>query len=78
MDYKKSYILLWVGILAGFIVILAGMALELKWLTAVGVALSAAAVLQTLCFFCCPACGGSWDTRGGIPHYCPHCGKFIR
>ena len=33
--------------------------------------------IQTLLFFRCPCCGGHWDVRGGVPHYCPECGEYI-
>lgn len=77
MDYKRSYVLMWVGVIAGVILVLVGAALELGWLFALGLVTFAAMVLQTLFFFRCPSCGGLWDTRGGIPHYCPKCGEFI-
>ena len=72
MDYKKSYTLLWVGLIAGFVLMLIGGFLG------VGLILKRPDVLQTLLFFRCPYCGGHWDPRGGIPHYCPECGEYIR
>ena len=70
MDYKRSYVLMWVGVIAGVILVLVGAALELGWLFALGLVTFAAMVLQTLFFFHCPSCGGLWDTRGGIPRLC--------
>ena len=32
MDYKKSYTLLWVGLIAGFVLMLIGVFLEIGWL----------------------------------------------
>ena len=43
-----------------------------------GALLMAAGIVQTLLFFHCPHCGALWDTRGGIPDYCPKCGKKIK
>ena len=80
MDYRKSYILLWVLFAAG---IIAGRLLTaltgndvLGW--GIGVLLMAAGIVQTLLYFHCPHCGSLWDTRGGIPGYCPKCGKKIK
>ena len=78
MDYKKSYTLLWVGLIAGFVLMLIGVFLEIGWLLWPGAVVVMADVLQTLLFFRCPYCGGHWDPRGGIPHYCPECGEYIR
>lgn len=78
MDYKKSYTLLWVGLIAGFVLMLIGVFLEIGWLLWPGAVVVMADVLQTLLFFRCPYCGGHGDPRGGIPHYCPECGEYIR
>ena len=78
MDYKKSYTLLWVGLIAGFVLMLIGVFLEIGWLLWPGAVVVMADVLQTLLFFRCPYCGGHWDTRGVIPHYFPECGEYIR
>ena len=75
MDYQKSYVLMWVGIIAGFILAAVGGALAIKWLAAMGALILLAGILQTFLFFRCPHCGGHWDTRGGVPHYCPECGE---
>ena len=75
VDYQKSYELLWVGLIAGFVLMLIGGSLEIGWLLWLGAAVFMAAVLQTLLFFRCPHCGGHWDARSGIPHYCPECGE---
>ena len=77
MDYQKSYVLMWVGIIAGFILAAVGGALATKWLAAVGTVAGLAAIIQAWFFFRCPHCGGAWDIRGRIPHYCPHCGEYI-
>ena len=77
MDYQKSYLLMWIGIIAGFVLMLVGGSLTIKWLLVLGGAVFLAAILQTLLFFRCPCCGQLWDTRGGVPHYCPHCGEYI-
>lgn len=71
MDYRKSYILLWVLFAAALLV-----CAFLMCVTGseglgfgVGVLLMAAGIVQTLLFFRCPHCGAMWDTRGGIPNY---------
>lgn len=77
MDYQKSYVLMWVGTIAGFVLMLIGGVLAINWLLILGGAAFLAAVFQTLLFFRCPHCYGHWDVRGGVPHYCPECGEFI-
>lgn len=77
MDYQKSYVLMWVGTIAGFVLMLIGGVLAINWLLILGGAAFLAAAFQTLLFFRCPYCGKLWDTRGGVPHYCPECGEFI-
>ena len=77
MDYQKSYVLMWVGIIAGFILAAVGGALAIKWLAAMGTLILLAGILQTFLFFRCPHCGKLWDTRGGVPHYYPECGEYI-
>ena len=80
MDYRKSYILLWVLFAAALL-----MGAFLTCVTGseglglgIGVLLMAAGIVQMLLFFRCPHCGALWDTRGGIPNYCPKCGKKIK
>ena len=57
MDYQKSYLLMWIGIIAGFVLMLVGGSLTIKWLLVLGGAVFLAAILQTLLFFRCPCCG---------------------
>ena len=76
MDYQKSYVLMWLGDHRD------SSSRERRstcdqWLAAVGVLILLAGILQTFLFFRCPHCGGLWDTHGGVPHYCPHCGEYI-
>ncbi len=78
MDYKKSYTLLWVGLIAGFVLMLIGVFLEIGWLLWAGsggcyggcspdaAVLPLSPLRRTLG---CPR---------GIPHYCPECGEYIR
>ena len=77
MDYQKSYVLMWVGMIVGIILVAVGAGLEIGWLLGIGFVIFAAALLQTWLFFRCPHCGKLWDTRGGVPHYCPECGEYI-
>lgn len=80
MDYRKSYILMWVLFTAALLVcaFLIGVTGSKGLGFGVGVLLMAAGIVQTLLFFHCPHCGALWDTRGGIPDYCPKCGKKIK
>ena len=78
MDFWKSYVLMWVGMIVGIILVAVGAGLEIGWLLGIGFVIFAAALPQTWLFFRCPHCGKLWDTRGGIPHYCPNCGEYIR
>ena len=66
MDYKKSYTLLWGGLIAGFVLMLIGVFLEIGWLLWPGAVVVMADVLQTLLFFRCPYCGGHWDPLPGV------------
>ncbi len=77
MNCQKSYMLMWIGVITGFILMLIGGLLAIKWLLVLGGVAFLAAVFQTLLFFRCPCCGGHWDVRGGVPHYCPECGEYI-
>ena len=77
MDYQKSYVLMWVGMIVGIILVAVGAGLEIGWLLGIGFVIFAAALLQTSLFFRCLHCGKLWDTRGGVPHYCPECGEYI-
>ena len=87
MNYKTSYWLVRILGIGGILVMLIGgitgrtvigVFLEIGWLLWPGAVVVMADVLQTLLFFRCPYCGGHWDPRGGIPHYCPECGEYIR
>ena len=82
MDYKKSYMVMWVSYLIGFILISITYLFKTnKTPAAVGVGVMALGFLQTLVFFRCPRCGMNWVQHRvyipGIPHYCPYCGEFI-
>ncbi len=77
MDYQKSYVLMQVGGITGLLMMGAAFLAGVEWLAAVGVLILLAGILQTFLFFRCPHCGGLWDTHGGVPHYCPHCGEYI-
>ena len=78
MDYKKSYVLMQVGGVAGILVNLAAAILPGSlFLMIVGTVTALAAIIQAKIFFRCPHCGGHWDIRGRIPHCCPECGELI-
>ena len=44
---------------------------------ALGVAAAIAGVVQAMFFCRCPYCGESLEIRGGLPNYCPVCGKKL-
>ena len=77
MDYQKSYVLMWIGVVTGFVLMLVGGSLTIKWLLVPGGAVFMVGIFQTLLFFRCPHCYGHWDIRRRIPHYCPECGELI-
>lgn len=80
MDYRKSYILMWVLFVAALVlsVVLGVLTGNARLGGGVGAVVLMAGLVQTLLFFHCPHCGARWDTRGGIPDYCPKCGKKIK
>ena len=77
MDYRKSNMLLQAGGIAALLLLGAACLTRVGWLAAVGTAVDLAAIIQAWFFFRCPHCGGAWDIRGCVPHYCPHCGEYI-
>ena len=77
MDYRKSHVLMQAGGITGLLMMGAAFLAGVGWLAAVGTAVGLAAIIQAWFFFRCPHCGGAWDIRGGVPHYCPHCGEYI-
>lgn len=78
MDFRKSCVLMWAGMIAGISLVVIGEGLGSRWLLGLGCLVFLAGPLQTRFFFRCPHCGGAWDIRGGIPAYCPKCGKKVR
>ena len=42
-----------------------------------GLLLMASSILWHILFVRCPHCGSLFHLRGGIPKYCPECGKCI-
>ena len=78
MDYKKSYTLLWVGLIAGFVLMLIGVFWRLDGCCGPGAVVVMADVLQTLQFFRCPYCGGHWDLGRHSPLLPGVWGEYIR
>lgn len=62
MNYKKSYFLLSIGVIAGAVVAFIGLAAMLG------------GVVQALLFYRCPKCGMLLKIRGQKPNYCHGCG----
>lgn len=43
----------------------------------IGFVLMLAGLLWRPVFLRCPHCGGGMPPRGGLPNFCPHCGKKL-
>ena len=43
----------------------------------VGLILMLSGMIWHILFIRCPHCGSAFRLRGGIPRYCPECGKYI-
>ena len=77
MNYKMSYWLMRILGVGGILVMLIGGLTNQTIVGGIGVVCVLAGTIQTSFFFRCPHCGKLWDTRGGVPHYCPECGEYI-
>ena len=61
-------VLMWVG---------AGSGADYLWMFLVGILILALSVVYSILAFRCPHCDTRIVTRGGIPNYCPYCGKEL-
>ena len=66
MDYQKSYVLMWVGMIVGIILVAVGAGLEIGWLLGIGFVIFAAALLQTWLFYGCSSAAPT-AANSGIP-----------
>ncbi len=73
MDYNKSYLVLHVGFLIGFVLAILGLSIEINFLVYLGVILVIGGSVQAFIFYKCPNCGKSFNIRGKKPKYCPEC-----
>ena len=83
MDYKKSYIILIVGVIGGAVVAFVGVGIGSKTalfgnvLGAIGVMSMLAGIFQAFVYYKCPYCKKSLNIRGKKPSYCPSCGHRL-
>lgn len=78
MNYRQSYRLMNAALIAGAVVGFAGALLNLGPVMALGAGIAIAGVVQAMVFCRCPHCGESLEIRGGLPNYCPVCGKKLQ
>lgn len=77
MNYKVSWKLGKVLVLASAVSLVAGIAFEQIGFTLLCIALMAVDVVQTKKFYRCPHCDGKFDMREEPPCRCPHCGREL-
>lgn len=77
MNYKKSYMLLWAGLLAGVILFFMGFVQDSRPLFWSGIVVAVLGVVQTRAFYRCPHCGGRFSSHGPLVRKCPHCGEEL-
>ncbi len=83
MDYKKSYLMLQIGVLGGAVIVFIGLLLVSKGivvgnvLSVIGLVCMFGGLMQAFLFFKCPHCGRRFNIRGKRFSYCPSCGKKL-
>lgn len=77
MNYKMSFALLWIGLIAGLALFVAGFMADSRPLFWAGVAVVVLGIVQTRMFYCCPVCGGRFHSHGPLVKVCPHCGEKL-
>lgn len=75
MDYRKSWRLERLCIFIGGILAVTAALFHAALFLCAGSMVTVAGVLQSVAFCRCPACRAFLDPRGGLPNYCPDCGK---
>ena len=83
MNYRKSRKLMHIGFAVGIFIMAFGISLEnekvIGGFVAFGAVVFFSALIQAFVFYTCPHCRISlMDVRGGIPEYCPKCGKELK
>ena len=71
VDYRKSSVLMQVGGIVGVLLMLSSSIFASPLPSVAGIVIGLAAIIQAWIFYRCPHCGGHWDIRVRIPHYCP-------
>lgn len=83
MGYKKSYFLLWAGVIAGAVLVWIGLDLGMRIgfsgnvIALIGLAAMLGGVVQALIFCRCPKCGALLKIRGKKPSCCHGCGNKL-
>jgi len=83
MNFRNSRNLMWIGFILGILIMASGICFENENITVVfmtvGFIIFALAGIQAFIFYICPFCRASlMNVRGGIPDYCPKCGKKLK
>ena len=83
MSFRKSRTFMWIGFTLGILIMAIGIGFENEKITvgfmAIGIIVFALAAIQAFIFYLCPHCGYSlMNVRGGVPEYCPKCGKELK
>ena len=80
MSYKKSYLLLSIGIIGGAVIVFIGLGLGMKIgflgnaVAFIGLVAMLGGIVQALVFCKCPKCGTLLKIRGKKPNCCHGCG----
>ena len=77
MNYKMSYYLLWIGMIAGLALFVLGFLQNNRGIFWAGVAVAFLGVIQTRAFYRCPHCGGRFHSHGQLVKTCPYCGEQL-
>ncbi len=75
MDYKRSHLLLNLGLAAGILLGLFSLMTTIQWVGILGAVLMLGGIFQAEIFYRCPRCGGRLSIREKKPAFCPHCGS---
>lgn len=84
MDYKKSYAVAGIGMLAGVLLLLCAWAFGdfdglSGWLLLVGGVITGLfGIVQAAVYYRCPCCGRQLSIRTPMPRFCPECGERLR
>ena len=82
MNFRISRKLMWIGFLAGILIMALGTSFEKEKIIGgfmiFGTVIFFVSLIQAFIFYICPHCGYSlMNVRGEIPKHCPKCGKEL-